>query len=251
MKITRIRKGSGMAALCMAASGLLLALRIGAVPGARLQDAGAAATPIAISAAPPKGAVVLFSGKADEIKSNFLQRYSNDAAAWTVDADGIATPNKHDITTKVEVKDCFLHCEFRCPADANGNAVGGGNSGVGFHGRYEVQILNSYGKKPEAHECGALYSQKAPLVIASRKPGEWQTFDIIFRAPRLDANDQAVEKPRATVFQNGILVQNNEEFNGPTGIQYGQYKGMVKTGPILLQGDHDAVQFRNVWIVPM
>jgi hypothetical protein len=243
------RRGT-IAAACVIATGLL-ALRMGAVPGERrLQDVGTAPAPIAISASPPKGAVVLFSGKADEIKTNFLQRYSNDPAGWTVDADGVATPNKHDITSKIEVKDCFLHCEFRCPADANGNPIGSGNSGVGFHGRYEVQILNSFGKKPEAHECGALYSQKAPIVIASKRPGEWQTFDIVFRAPRFDAADQATEKPRATVFQNGILIQNNEEFNGPTGIQYGQYKGMTKTGPILLQGDHDSVQFRNVWIVP-
>src|SRR5205823_6369024 len=161
---------------------------------------------------------------------------SNDPAGWTVVADGVAAPNKHDITTRSEVKDCILHCEFRCPADASGNPIVGGKSGIGFHGRYEVQILNSYGKQPEEHQSGALYSQKAPTVNASKKAGEWQTFDIIFRAPRFDAGDQPTEKPRATVFQNGILVQNNEEFNGPTGIQYGEYKGMAKTGQILLQG---------------
>ena len=215
------------------------------------REAHASLVRLAISPRPPLGAVVLFSGKPEELKGNFVQRYSTEPAGWTVDGQGVATPNKHDIVSKLEVKDCVLHCEFRCPADANGNAIGDGNSGVGFHGRYEIQILNSYGKAPEAHQCGALYSQKAPLAIASRKPGEWQTYDIIFRAPRLDASGQAVEKPRATVFQNGILVQNNEEFNGPTGIQYGDYKGMAKTGPILLQGDHDSVQFRNVWVVPM
>jgi len=251
MNATRLPARIGFAAAFIGLNALF-AMRLYAVPGeTRLQEPAPAAVPIAISASPPKGAVVLFSGKADDIKNNFLQRYSNDPAGWTVDADGVATPNKHDITSKIEVKDCYLHCEFRCAADANGNPVGSGNSGVGLHGRYEVQILNSYGKKPEAHECGALYSQKAPLVIASKKAGEWQTYDIIFRAPRFDATDQPIEKPRATVFQNGILVQNNEEFNGPTGIQYGQYKGMSKTGPILLQGDHDVVQFRNVWVVPM
>jgi hypothetical protein len=247
----RITIGAQAALTFAAVAAGLGALGLVAVAVGRRAHEGATPVPIRISARPPAGAVVLFAGKADDVKNNFYQRYSKDPAGWTVDSDGVATPNKHDMSSKLEVKDCVLHCEFRCPADAGGNAVGSGNSGVGFHGRYEVQILNSYGKAPEAHQCGALYSQKAPLVIASKKPGEWQSYDIVFRAPRFDAADQVTEKPRATVFQNGILVQNNEEFNGPTGIQYGEYKGMAKTGPILLQGDHDAVQFRNVWVIPM
>ncbi|MGA2257187.1 MAG: DUF1080 domain-containing protein, partial [Thermoguttaceae bacterium] len=125
-----------------------------------------------------------------------------------------------------------------------------GNSGVGMEGRYEIQILNSYGKQPEAHECGAFYSQTPPKVIASKPAGEWQTFDIFFRAPRFDASGKLVEKARATVYQNGIAVHEDEEIQGPTGIQYEQYKGEVPKGPIVLQGDHDTVLFRNVWIVP-
>ena len=127
---------------------------------------------------------------------------------------------------------------------------GGGNSGVGMQGRYEIQILNSHGKKPEAHECGAFSSQTPPKVIASKPAGEWQTFDIFFRAPRFDANGKVVEKARATVYQNGILIHQDEEFKGPTGIQYEQYKDEAPKGPIVLQGDHDPVQFRNVWVVP-
>ena len=99
-------------------------------------------------------------------------------------------------------------------------------------------------------QCGAIYGQYPPQVNVCRPPGEWQTYDIIFRAPRFDDAGKVTAKARATVFQNGILVQNNEEFNGPTGIQYSQYKDEVKTGPLILQGDHDPVQFRNVWIVP-
>lgn len=241
----------GIAAICALAA-VTSGLQLFAAPNGRGRDeAGAKPVMVALPKTAPQGAVILFSGKPDEIKSNFYRRRSMDPGSWTVDADGVATPNKVDLTTKLEVKDCLMHVEFRCPADANGNPVGGGNSGIGLHGRYEIQILNSFGKAPESHECGALYSQKAPLVIASKRAGEWQTYDIIFRAPRFNDKDEVVEKPRATVFQNGILVQNNEEFNGPTGIQYEVYKGMAKTGPIVIQGDHDAVQFRNIWIVPM
>ncbi len=193
----------------------------------------------------PAGAVQLFTGKAEQMRDNWYQRGSTEPAQWTVDSEGVAAPNKHDITSKQEFGDAFVHVEFQTPA------TGGGNAGVGLQGRYEIQIMNSYGQKPEAHQAGSLYSQKAARVIASKPAGQWETYDIIFRAPRFDDNGQVTEKARATVFQNGILVQNNEEFNGPTGIQYGEFKGEAKTGPLVLQGDHDPVKYRNIWVVPM
>jgi hypothetical protein len=161
-----------------------------------------------------------------------------------VDDKGVATPNKRDISSKQEFGDCYLHVEFREPLQ------GSGNSGVGMQGRYEIQILNSYGKKPEAHQCGAIYSQTPPKVIASKPVGEWQTYDIFFRAPRFDADGKLVEKARVTVYQNETLIHEDAEIKGPTGIHYKQYKGEVPKGPIVLQGDHDTVQFRNVWLVP-
>jgi hypothetical protein len=197
-----------------------------------------------LSVEAPKGAVVLFDGKAEQIRDNWYARRSTDPAGWTVDDKGVATPNRSDISSKKEFGDCYLHVEFREPLE------GGGNSGVGMQGRYEVQILNSHGKQPEAHECGAFYSQTAPKSIASKPAGEWQTFDIFFRAPRFDANHKLVENARATVYQNGVLIHEDQEFKGPTGIQYEQYKDEAPLGPIVLQGDHDPVQFRNVWIVP-
>jgi hypothetical protein len=197
-----------------------------------------------LSVKPPEGAIVLFDGRAEQMRDNWYARRSTDPPGWTVDDKGVATPNKRDISSKEEFGDCYLHVEFCCPLQ------GGGNSGVGMQGRYEIQILNSYGKKPEAHECGALYSQTPPKVIACKPAGEWQTFDIFFRAPRFDASGKVVEKACATVYQNGTLIHQNGEFNGPTGIQYEQYKGETPKGPIVLQGDHDTVQFRNVWIVP-
>jgi hypothetical protein len=193
---------------------------------------------------PPEGAIVLFGGKAEQMRDNWYARRSTDPAGWTVDDKGVATPNRRDISSKQEFGDCYLHVEFCEPLTSSGN------SGVGMEGRYEIQILNSYGKQPEAHECGAFYSQTPPKVIASKPAGEWQTYDIFFRAPRFDANGKLVEKARATVYQNGILIHEDAEIQGPTGIQYEQYKGEVPKGPIVLQGDHDTVQFRNVWIVP-
>jgi hypothetical protein len=197
-----------------------------------------------LSVEPPEGAVVLFGGKAEQMRDNWYARRSTNPAGWRVDDKGVATPNKRDISSKQEFGDCYLHAEFCEPLK------GGGNSGVGMQGRYEIQILNSYGKKPEAHQCGALYSQTPPKVIASKPAGQWQTFDIFFRAPRFDADGKVVEKARATVYQNGILLHQDAEFKGPTGIQYEQYKGEVPRGPVVLQGDHDIVQFRNVWVVP-
>lgn len=201
---------------------------------------------------PPQGAVILFSGKAEEFANNFYKRYSTNPGDWTVDAAGVSSPNKDDLTTKMEFGDCYVHCEFQCSVDANGKSIGEGNSGVGLMGRYEVQILDSYGKEhPDATDCGAFYSRKAPITNPSKKAGEWQTFDILFRAPRFGADGKVTERPRATVFMNGVIVQNNDEISSPTGIQYGEFKGEVPTGPIVLQGDHSPVHFRNVWVVPI
>ncbi len=193
---------------------------------------------------PPEGAIVLFGGKPEQMRDNWYARRSKDPAGWTVDDKGVATPNHRDISSKDEFGDCYLHVEFCEPMQ------GSGNSGVGMQGRYEIQILNSFGKKPESHECGAIYSQTPPRVIASKPAGEWQTYDIFFRAPRFDAAGKVSEKARVTVYQNGTLIHEDAEIAGPTGIQYEQYKGEVPKGPIVLQGDHDTVQFRNVWLLP-
>ena len=132
---------------------------------------------------------MLFGGKAEQMRNNWYARRSNDPAGWTVDDKGVATPNKRDISSKQEFGDCYLHVEFSEPL------TGSGNSGVGMQGRYEIQILNSYGKQPEAHECGAFYSQTPPKVIASKPAGQWQTFDIFFRAPRFDAAASSSRRP--------------------------------------------------------
>jgi hypothetical protein len=239
-------------ALCGAAIGSLVLKTPGSV-GAQTHSSASEPEQVALAISPrmPRGASSLYSGKAEDLGANWYRRGTQSPPNWTVRSDGAATPRGSDITSKQEFGDCYLHVEFREPVDASGNPVTSGNSGVGLQGRYEIQILNSYGSRPERHGCGALYSQKAPRVNASKKAGEWQSFDIVFRAPRVDANGQATEQPRVTVIQNGILVQNNESFEGPTGIDYGEFHGQPATGPLVLQGDHDPVQFRNIWIVPL
>lgn len=198
-----------------------------------------------LSSAPPKGAIILFSGKDAELSDLWLKRYSKDPSGWK-SVNGVATPaNKSDIQTKQEFGDCFLHVEFKTPTD------GDGNSGIGLQGRFEVQIFNTFGKELESHNGGAFYSQKAAKYNPSKAAGEWQSYDILFRAARFNDKGEVTEKPRATVIWNGVIVQNNEEFPDMTGIQYGEYQKITPTGPIVLQGDHSPVQYRNVWVLPL
>ncbi|MDX1934398.1 MAG: DUF1080 domain-containing protein [Capsulimonadales bacterium] len=216
-----------------------------ALPSAANAQSSAAPAVLSLPTVPPKGAVVLFSGKESELATLWQKRYTTNPPGWKVE-NGVAVPaDKTDIRTTREFGDFLLHIEFRTPTQ------GGGNSGVGLQGRYEVQIFNTFGKEPDTHNGAAFYSQKAAKVNASGQPGAWQSYDILFRAPRFNEKGEVVEKPRATVLWNGVVVQNNEEFVGMTGIQYGEYKEMKPTGPIVLQGDHDPVQFRNIWVVPM
>jgi hypothetical protein len=198
----------------------------------------------------PRGAVVLLGKNATDVAANWYQRRTTNDAGWTMDAAGVVTHPKHayDITSKKEFGDCFIHVEFQCSADADGKPLDGGNSGVGLQGRYEIQINNSFGKAAEMHECGAVYDRVAPIVIASKKAGEWQTYDIKFTAPKVAADGAVTARPRVTVWQNGILIQDNTEIPSPTGIQYGDFKGEVAVGPIVLQGDHDVVNYRNIWV---
>ena len=244
----RLRAAAGGLAALAIVGCAFTASRIHAESG---QEAAKPAVVLPLPTQPPPGAIVLYGGKTDQLRADWIQRYKTDAAAWTVDSAGVMTPNKSDISTRQEFGDCFLHIEYRTPVDAAGKLVGHGNAGVGLQGRYEIQMMSSHGQPPRRNGNASLYNQKPPMVNVSRPPGEWESFDIIFRAPRLDANGQVTEKPRATVFHNGVLVHNNEDFTGMTGIQYAQYKEMAPTGPIVLQGDHDPVQYRNIWLIPL
>jgi hypothetical protein len=198
--------------------------------------------------APPANALVLFSGRPEELVTNWVRQGSNQPPTWQVE-EGAMVTSVSSIVTKRNFKDFQLHVEFKVPFMPEAHGQERGNSGVGLLAIYEIQVLDSYGfKEPGSGDCGAVYSQSAPLVNACKPPLTWQTYDISFHAARFGADGKVMQKPRVTVFQNGICVQNNQEINGGTGIGG---KDDVKEGPIYLQFHNNTVQFRNVWVVPL
>jgi hypothetical protein len=154
------------------------------------------------------------------------------------------------IRTKQGFADCQLHVEWAAPAPPVGSGQDRGNSGVFLMNTYEVQVLDSYDSRTYADGmAAAIYGQYPPLVNASRKPGEWQTYDIVFHAPRFDAGGTLVSPVRLTVFHNGILVQDDEELTGPTANKARPpYKAHADRLPISLQDHSHPVRFRNIWV---
>jgi hypothetical protein len=199
----------------------------------------------------PADAVVLFDGKD---LSMWRSDADNGPAKWKV-AGGVmeVAPGAGGIHTDKGFGDGQLHLEWSAPAPGVGSGQDRGNSGVFLMGSYEVQILDSYGNKtyPDG-QAGALYGQYPPLVNVSRPPGEWQTYDIVFRGPRFDGSGkvlQVVRPARVTVLHNGVLVQENRELPGPTANKARPpYKMHADKLPLGLQDHHHAVRFRNIWI---
>jgi hypothetical protein len=150
-----------------------------------------------------------------------------------------------DLLTDKPHGDCQLHVEFLIAK--------GSNSGVYFQGQYELQILDSYGKKDAEltfHDCGGIYNTAAPRKNACKAPGEWQTYDVIFQAPRFDADGKKTANARfIKVVHNGEVIHKNVEVKGPTTASLG---GPEKPeGPLMLQGDHGPVAFRNLRLKPL
>jgi hypothetical protein len=195
----------------------------------------------------PADAVVLFDSK--------------DLAAWT-DAKGgparwkvengtmEAVPKAGDVRTVQGFGDCQLHVEWMAPSPAKGKDQDRGNSGVFLMGLYEVQVLDCYENKTYADGMtAALYGQHPPLVNACRPPGEWQTYDIVFRRPRFGEDGRVVDPARMTVFHNGILVHDNAVLTGPTAHKARPpYKMHADRLPIGLQDHSHPVRFRNIWV---
>lgn len=196
---------------------------------------------------PPESAVVLFNGSD---LSNWTSR-DGGAPGWTVE-DGVmaVVPRTGDIMTTERFTDHFLHLEFMTPDMPEATGQAKGNSGVFLQGRYEIQVLDSYGiALPGMGDCGAIYNQFAPLVNACKPPLEWQSYDVIFRAPRLNDDGEIVENTRVTVLQNGLVILNNVILSGTTGANIGG--GVGDPGPLLLQDHGNLVKFRNIWAVPL
>lgn len=194
----------------------------------------------------PADAIVLFDGKD---LSKFVTCGTNDPAKWKV-LDGYCTPEGPDICTKQLFKDCQFHTEFWVPSMPDKTGQGRGNSGVFFMGFvYEIQILDSYGLNPINNDCGSIYSHTPPMVNACRPPETWQSYDIIFKAPKFDSAGKKIANARVTVLQNGVLVQDNKEIKTPTPDHSSPEP--KEAGPIRLQNHGDAVRFRNIWVRPL
>ena len=197
----------------------------------------------------PSDAIILFDkGSLD----NFESAKDGSPAPWKVQGSKFTiVPKTGAIQTKEKFGDCQLHIEWRSPKkDVKAGKTGqnSGNSGVYLMGKYEVQVLNSYMNQtyPDG-QAGAIFKQHAPLVNACVKPGQWQTYDIIFTAPRFKG-DKQVKAGRFTVIHNGVLIQNNVEIKGATHAGNNKTSISVEELPLQLQDHTNEVSYRNIWI---
>jgi len=196
----------------------------------------------------PSDAIVLFDGKD---LSKWKSSLPDGKVQWTV-AQGAMTvkPGSKDIETIQQFDDYQLHIEFRTPAEVQGTSQGRGNSGIFMQGKYELQVLDNYNNRTYSNgQAGAIYKQTMPLVNACRKPGEWQTYDVIYHGPRFDGGGKLLKAATVTVLHNGVLVQDNVEIKGLTGPKGApKYEPHPPKQPLVLQDHHNPVRYRNIWI---
>ena len=219
--------------------------------------------------APPSDAIILFDGKSldhwhapkygygarmDQVESIIKAKVNNPTFTppkWDVkDGAMIVKPGGGAIETKQAFGDIQLHLEFLSPVDPGKEGQGYSNSGVFLMGLYEVQVLNSYENTTYPNgQAGAVYKQHIPLVNASRPPGEWQAYDMIFKAPVFNEDGTLKSPAYLTVLHNGVIIQNHVELKGPA-IYIGEpyYTKHPAKLPLLLQDHGDKVRFRNIWV---
>lgn len=194
---------------------------------------------------PPSDAIVLFDGST-------LDGWESDgggAAKWKIENGYMEVNGTGSIRTKAGFGDCQLHLEFATPGKVESESQGRGNSGVFLMGRYELQILDSFENPTYADgQCAAIYGQLPPYVNASRKPGEWQSYDIVFVAPRFQ-DGKVVSKPKLTVFHNGVLVHHADELIGPVAhANVAAFAEHAAELPLGLQDHGNPMRFRNIWV---
>lgn len=191
----------------------------------------------------PSDAVVLFDG-------SDLSHWTNDT--WKVE-DSVMVVGKGMSQSKDEFGDCQLHVEWMAPNPPHGQDQDRGNSGVFLMGQFEVQVLDSYQADtyPDG-QAAAVYGQYPPEVNASRPPGQWQTYDIVFHRARFAEDGKLEKKATITVIHNGVLVQDHVEIQGPTGHHMiGDYKKGPEKAPIAIQDHNHPVKYRNIWVRPL
>jgi len=208
---------------------------------------GTASTPES-AGRPPSDAIVLFDGRDASKWTGRDGRFS-----WKVENGYMeVAPGAGDVQTTVEFGDCQLHLEWAAPTVVKGESQGRGNSGVFLMGRYEIQVLDCY-QNPTYPDgtTAAIYGQFPPLVNACRPPGEWQSYDILWEAPRFEG-DRVARPAILTVIHNGVVVHNHVELLGGTSHrEIPPYRPHPATGPLRLQDHGDLVRYRNIWYRPL
>jgi len=202
-----------------------------------------------LGARPPEGAIVLFDGTnldewtfAEGLKPDWklIDGAMEVVSGWVPSPTNPKRRIRRNLFTKRKFRDVFLHIEFCCPFMPERRNQARGNSGVFLPCGAEIQVLDSFGKKPAKNECGAIYGEAAPRVNASLPPLEWQTYDVEFTAPRYDENKKLIKRARVTVRHNGILIHDDFEIQ----------KRNRAEGSIMLQDHGCPVRYRNIWVVP-
>ena len=215
-------------------------------PQPRVVTPGTSSTP-EVAGKPPSDAIVLFDGKD---LSKWVGGNGKDAN-WKIQ-DGAMIVGGGDITTKDKFQNFQLHAEFATPNPPKGDSQGRGNSGIFLLGLYEFQVLDSYNNRTYADGGAAsLYGQTPPLVNASRPPGEWQCYDIIFTAPHFE-NGKLAKPAYVTALHNGVLVQNHQAYLGPTNHRtLAKETPHAESGPLRLQDHGNPTRYRNMWLRPI
>jgi len=192
----------------------------------------------------PADAIILFDGKDF---SQWVKRADRSAPTeWKVENGYVeVVPRTGDVCTKELFFDCQVHVEFWLPLMADCKGQARANSGVYLQGRYELQVLDSYGLDSQDNDCGSIYKLAAPLVNASRPPEQWQTYDIFFIARRFNEHVVKTKNARISVIQNGVWIHHDLEVPGPTGAEIDQ--NFAEPGPLLLQDHGNLVRYRNIW----
>jgi len=230
-----------LASAALAATGVMLGSAT-AQPTAGAEALPPVITPGTAGAA-PSDATILFDGSSLEGWT-----YTNGRPAeWIIEGDAmVVKPGSGSIVSRAKFNDAQLHLEFATPTDVHGEGQERGNSGMYLQGRYEIQILDSFDNETYANgQCSAVYGQHAPLVNASRGPGQWQTYDVIFRAPKFDAEGKRIAPGTITVLHNGVVTQDHVELKGVTGGNLSPES--AEPGPIMLQDHGNRMRFRNIW----
>jgi hypothetical protein len=203
-------------------------------------------------APPPADAIVLFNGH--DLSDWRNADSANVPARWKVHSGYMeVVDGTGNIATTRMFGDAQVHVEWQAPLPAKGESQERGNSGVFLMGKYEVQVLDSYDNITYADgQAAAMFGQYPPLVNASRPPGQWQTYDIIWHGPRWSPSGDVASPARITVFHNGVLVQDNVPLSGPTAYMHRPpYTHDPDKLPLVLQDHHSPVRFRDIWIRPL